>query len=217
MIFNILSVCVCMCVLVCVCVCVWPCVCWVTQPIAVRCRMWLSVPFAKYANSPTPVCIRRGKHTPPHQALALTLPHSTRAVDKNWFVSFVRGCSNSWTRRGTACVSPSFNVCMSFQNKEQASSVKQAHNSLLFFFFFFSTVMEPMTVTTSVVGPEEFDRNAPRICGVCGDKATGFHFNAMTCEGCKGFFRWVWTLSSIHVFVWFECSLEFLSVVCWWG
>uniref|UniRef100_A0A672Y983 Vitamin D receptor n=1 Tax=Sphaeramia orbicularis TaxID=375764 RepID=A0A672Y983_9TELE len=47
----------------------------------------------------------------------------------------------------------------------------------------------PMTVTTSVVGPEEFDRNAPRICGVCGDKATGFHFNAMTCEGCKGFFR----------------------------
>uniref|UniRef100_A0A674PKJ7 Vitamin D receptor n=1 Tax=Takifugu rubripes TaxID=31033 RepID=A0A674PKJ7_TAKRU len=51
------------------------------------------------------------------------------------------------------------------------------------------SVMEPMTVTTSVVGPQEFDRNAPRICGVCGDKATGFHFNAMTCEGCKGFFR----------------------------
>ncbi|XP_026188700.1 vitamin D3 receptor A isoform X2 [Mastacembelus armatus] len=50
-------------------------------------------------------------------------------------------------------------------------------------------LMEPMTVTTSVVGPDEFDRNAPRICGVCGDKATGFHFNAMTCEGCKGFFR----------------------------
>ncbi|XP_026223681.1 vitamin D3 receptor A isoform X1 [Anabas testudineus] len=53
----------------------------------------------------------------------------------------------------------------------------------------YSDVMEPMTVTTSVVGPDEFDRNAPRICGVCGDKATGFHFNAMTCEGCKGFFR----------------------------
>ncbi|XP_066471380.1 vitamin D3 receptor [Tiliqua scincoides] len=35
----------------------------------------------------------------------------------------------------------------------------------------------------------DFDRNVPRICGVCGDKATGFHFNAMTCEGCKGFFR----------------------------
>ncbi|NWV29311.1 VDR protein, partial [Origma solitaria] len=33
------------------------------------------------------------------------------------------------------------------------------------------------------------DRSAPRVCGVCGDRATGFHFNAMTCEGCKGFFR----------------------------
>uniref|UniRef100_A0A4W5MLP2 Vitamin D receptor n=1 Tax=Hucho hucho TaxID=62062 RepID=A0A4W5MLP2_9TELE len=49
--------------------------------------------------------------------------------------------------------------------------------------------MEPMAVSTSVVGPDEFNRNVPRICGVCGDKATGFHFNAMTCEGCKGFFR----------------------------
>uniref|UniRef100_A0A8C7GM54 Vitamin D receptor n=1 Tax=Oncorhynchus kisutch TaxID=8019 RepID=A0A8C7GM54_ONCKI len=51
------------------------------------------------------------------------------------------------------------------------------------------SVMEPMAVSTSVVGLDEFNRNMPRICGVCGDKATGFHFNAMTCEGCKGFFR----------------------------
>ncbi|XP_067832867.1 vitamin D3 receptor B-like [Heptranchias perlo] len=51
--------------------------------------------------------------------------------------------------------------------------------------------MEQMAVSTSAYQPEddEFDRNCPRICGVCGDKATGFHFNAMTCEGCKGFFR----------------------------
>ncbi|XP_055520475.1 vitamin D3 receptor B-like [Leucoraja erinacea] len=51
--------------------------------------------------------------------------------------------------------------------------------------------MEQMAVSTSAFHPEddEFDRNCPRICGVCGDKATGFHFNAMTCEGCKGFFR----------------------------
>ncbi|KAL2293765.1 hypothetical protein Nmel_018826 [Mimus melanotis] len=33
------------------------------------------------------------------------------------------------------------------------------------------------------------ERSLPRVCGVCGDRATGFHFNAMTCEGCKGFFR----------------------------
>uniref|UniRef100_A0A8C9VDV2 Vitamin D receptor n=1 Tax=Scleropages formosus TaxID=113540 RepID=A0A8C9VDV2_SCLFO len=49
--------------------------------------------------------------------------------------------------------------------------------------------METTAVSTSAAGPDEFDRNVPRICGVCGDKATGFHFNAMTCEGCKGFFR----------------------------
>ncbi|KAJ3602455.1 hypothetical protein NHX12_030210 [Muraenolepis orangiensis] len=49
--------------------------------------------------------------------------------------------------------------------------------------------MESTAVSTSSLAPDEFDRNVPRICGVCGDKATGFHFNAMTCEGCKGFFR----------------------------
>uniref|UniRef100_A0A3B3T4F4 Vitamin D receptor n=1 Tax=Paramormyrops kingsleyae TaxID=1676925 RepID=A0A3B3T4F4_9TELE len=49
--------------------------------------------------------------------------------------------------------------------------------------------MEAMAVSTSASSPDEFDRNVPRVCGVCGDKATGFHFNAMTCEGCKGFFR----------------------------
>uniref|UniRef100_A0A8C2N908 Nuclear receptor domain-containing protein n=1 Tax=Capra hircus TaxID=9925 RepID=A0A8C2N908_CAPHI len=29
----------------------------------------------------------------------------------------------------------------------------------------------------------------PRNCAVCGDQATGYHFHALTCEGCKGFFR----------------------------
>lgn len=64
-------------------------------------------------------------------------------------------------------------------------------NSLKVSPFYFSrhTVMEAMAVSISAQSTDEFDRNAPRICGVCGDKATGFHFNAMTCEGCKGFFR----------------------------
>uniref|UniRef100_A0A8C7MCZ7 Vitamin D receptor b n=1 Tax=Oncorhynchus kisutch TaxID=8019 RepID=A0A8C7MCZ7_ONCKI len=50
-------------------------------------------------------------------------------------------------------------------------------------------VMETTAVSTTTLANDEFDRNVPRICGVCGDKASGFHFNAMTCEGCKGFFR----------------------------
>lgn len=60
-----------------------------------------------------------------------------------------------------------------------------------FFPLFFYLVMESTVVSTSSLPPDEFDRNVPRICGVCGDKATGFHFNAMTCEGCKGFFRYI--------------------------
>ncbi|XP_025786294.1 vitamin D3 receptor [Puma concolor] len=51
------------------------------------------------------------------------------------------------------------------------------------------TGTEAMAASTSLPDPGDFDRNVPRICGVCGDRATGFHFNAMTCEGCKGFFR----------------------------
>lgn len=43
--------------------------------------------------------------------------------------------------------------------------------------------------TTTVSLQDDDDDDSWKICGVCNDKATGYHFNAMTCEGCKGFFR----------------------------
>ncbi|CAG2100062.1 unnamed protein product [Medioppia subpectinata] len=32
-------------------------------------------------------------------------------------------------------------------------------------------------------------RKCNKVCWICGDKASGFHFDAMSCESCKSFFR----------------------------
>ena len=32
-------------------------------------------------------------------------------------------------------------------------------------------------------------QNEAKKCGVCGDRALGYNFNAITCESCKAFFR----------------------------
>ncbi|KFO92467.1 Bile acid receptor [Buceros rhinoceros silvestris] len=36
------------------------------------------------------------------------------------------------------------------------------------------------------------------LCVVCGDKASGYHYNALTCEGCKGFFRRSVTKNAVY-------------------
>ncbi|XP_055366535.1 nuclear receptor subfamily 1, group H, member 5 isoform X2 [Betta splendens] len=41
----------------------------------------------------------------------------------------------------------------------------------------------------SRVGSGGKSRGQEELCVVCGDKASGYHYNALTCEGCKGFFR----------------------------
>ncbi|XP_023555556.1 nuclear receptor subfamily 1 group I member 3 isoform X2 [Octodon degus] len=46
------------------------------------------------------------------------------------------------------------------------------------------SVMTTLTPESMSSGEDE-----PRNCMVCGDRATGYHFHALTCEGCKGFFR----------------------------
>ncbi|KAM4044990.1 nuclear receptor subfamily 1 group I member 2 [Anomaloglossus baeobatrachus] len=48
---------------------------------------------------------------------------------------------------------------------------------------------EEEDTSTSCGTGEDEDDGEPKICRACGDRATGYHFNAMTCEGCKGFFR----------------------------
>ncbi|XP_032948809.1 nuclear receptor subfamily 1 group I member 3 isoform X2 [Rhinolophus ferrumequinum] len=51
----------------------------------------------------------------------------------------------------------------------------------------FYVVQGPVTATPPDAMASGEDES--RSCVVCGDRATGYHFHARTCEGCKGFFR----------------------------
>ncbi|XP_026467259.1 ecdysone receptor [Ctenocephalides felis] len=42
-------------------------------------------------------------------------------------------------------------------------------------------------------------RQQEELCLVCGDRASGYHYNALTCEGCKGFFRRSVTKNAVYV------------------
>uniref|UniRef100_A0A8C6TJQ1 Nuclear receptor subfamily 1, group I, member 2 n=1 Tax=Neogobius melanostomus TaxID=47308 RepID=A0A8C6TJQ1_9GOBI len=57
---------------------------------------------------------------------------------------------------------------------------------------FINTQLQPFCQDFTIEDNEEeeqTDDEEPKFCGVCGDLAKGYHFNALTCEGCKGFFR----------------------------
>ena len=52
--------------------------------------------------------------------------------------------------------------------------------------------MEPNTVIKTENGVTISNKNGEKsnkVCAVCGDKALGYNFNAVTCESCKAFFR----------------------------
>ncbi|GAB1295481.1 Bile acid receptor [Apodemus speciosus] len=49
-------------------------------------------------------------------------------------------------------------------------------------------------MTTSSAGRIKGDE----LCVVCGDRASGYHYNALTCEGCKGFFRRSITKNAVY-------------------
>lgn len=42
------------------------------------------------------------------------------------------------------------------------------------------------------------------LCVVCGDRASGYHYNALTCEGCKGKLLWL-VIFSLSKFYYVGC------------
>ncbi|XP_060866716.1 ecdysone receptor-like isoform X1 [Metopolophium dirhodum] len=42
------------------------------------------------------------------------------------------------------------------------------------------------------------NRPPEELCLVCGDRSSGYHYNALTCEGCKGFFRRSITKNAVY-------------------
>lgn len=46
-------------------------------------------------------------------------------------------------------------------------------------------------------------RQQEELCLVCGDRASGYHYNALTCEGCKGMcaIKMVLTSNYLHYFL----------------
>lgn len=59
-------------------------------------------------------------------------------------------------------------------------------------------MMDLCDVSKKKKGPTATTRQQEELCLVCGDRASGYHYNALTCEGCKGFFRRSITKNAVY-------------------
>lgn len=56
-------------------------------------------------------------------------------------------------------------------------------------------------------------RQQEELCLVCGDRASGYHYNALTCEGCKGMTSLKWNEAYLTNLFTNECKLRFCQPI----
>ena len=44
----------------------------------------------------------------------------------------------------------------------------------------------PVSCSSQFSGEVNSSQDTQKLCVICGDRASGYHYNALSCEGCKG-------------------------------